>query len=62
MQVISQPQNDFLGQVGFGQGFFRPNCLLGRHSPNISTIILQLFYDFSTIIPRTHFPLFRAKS
>jgi hypothetical protein len=33
----------------------------GRHSPNISTILLRLFYDFSTIIPRAHFPAFPRK-
>jgi hypothetical protein len=30
----------------------------GRHSPNVSTILLRFFYDFSTIIPRAHFPAF----
>jgi hypothetical protein len=29
-----------------------------RHSPNVSTILLRFFYDFSTIIPRAHFPAF----
>jgi hypothetical protein len=32
--------------------------LQGRHSPNVSTILLRFFYDFSMIIPRAHFPAF----
>jgi hypothetical protein len=31
---------------------------LGRHSPNVSTILLRFFHDFSTIIPCAHLPSF----
>jgi hypothetical protein len=34
---------------------------LGRHSPNVSTILLRFFYDFSTIIPCAHLPSFPGK-
>jgi hypothetical protein len=34
----------------------------GRHSPNSSTILLGLFYDFSTIIPPRAFPCFYAQN
>jgi hypothetical protein len=56
---------DILTSIGIEtpQGLARaihPSLLspLGRHSPNVSTILLQFFYDFSTIIPRAHFPAF----
>jgi hypothetical protein len=35
--------------------------LLGRHSPNVSTILLRFFYNFSTIIPYSHLPSFPCK-
>jgi hypothetical protein len=34
----------------------------GRHSPNVSTILLRFFYDFSTIIPCAHILSFPRKS
>jgi hypothetical protein len=34
---------------------------LGRHSPNVSKILLRFFYDFSTIIPCAHLPSFPRK-
>jgi hypothetical protein len=30
----------------------------GWHSPNVSTILLRFFYDFSMIIPRAQVPAF----
>jgi hypothetical protein len=39
----------------------RDHRALGRHSPNVSTILLRFFYDFSTIIPCTHLPSFPRK-
>jgi hypothetical protein len=35
--------------------------LPGRHSPNVSTILLRFFYDYFTIIPCAHFPAFPRK-
>jgi hypothetical protein len=39
--------------------FFSRLLNLGRHLPNVSTILLLFFFfNFSTIIPRAHFPPF----
>jgi hypothetical protein len=56
---LSQPtaEQHFMQKLG-NKDVKDSQVLQGQHSPNVSTILLRFFYDFSKIIPRAHFPAF----